>query len=142
VRYISYQGATCLTKQEALDYLAWLDAGNVGPAPFAKQADHDHVLHAYSMLRPGGRIVSVMAAGVEYRMTKKSERVRELVDASIDNTMSAPAWHLPRERDRRPHLRRGAQQAETLESRQPVGLCFGLAGAPRLRLGRLGAKSV
>ena len=30
VRYISYQGATCLTKQEALGYLAWLDAGNVG----------------------------------------------------------------------------------------------------------------
>ncbi len=30
LRYISYQGEISLTKQEALDYLAWLDAGNVG----------------------------------------------------------------------------------------------------------------
>lgn len=30
VRYVSYQGASHLTKQEALDYLEWLDAGNVG----------------------------------------------------------------------------------------------------------------
>lgn len=30
VRFISYQGQVSLTKQEALDYLAWLDAGNIG----------------------------------------------------------------------------------------------------------------
>ena len=51
--------------------------------PFAKQADHDHVLHAYSLLKPGGRLVSVMAAGVQYRTTKKSVRVRELIDEVI-----------------------------------------------------------
>lgn len=30
VTYISFQGSTSLSKQEALDYLEWLDAGNVG----------------------------------------------------------------------------------------------------------------
>ena len=30
VQYISYQGDRSLTKQQAANYLAWLDAGNVG----------------------------------------------------------------------------------------------------------------
>lgn len=30
VRYVSYQTGTNLTKDEALKYLTWLDAGNVG----------------------------------------------------------------------------------------------------------------
>lgn len=30
IKYISYQPEYFLTKQEALAYLAWLDAGNVG----------------------------------------------------------------------------------------------------------------
>lgn len=30
VRYITYQTESHMTKQEAMDYLAWLDAGNVG----------------------------------------------------------------------------------------------------------------
>jgi hypothetical protein len=30
VRYISYQGVTNLKKADAVKYLAWLDAGNVG----------------------------------------------------------------------------------------------------------------
>lgn len=30
VRYVSYQGSWFLTKADALEYLAWLDAGNEG----------------------------------------------------------------------------------------------------------------
>jgi len=30
VRYVSYQGDNHLTKDQAIAYLAWLDAGNVG----------------------------------------------------------------------------------------------------------------
>ena len=30
VQYLSYQGDNALTKQEAMRYLEWLDAGNVG----------------------------------------------------------------------------------------------------------------
>lgn len=35
--------------------------------PFAKQADIRHVMHAASFLKPGGRLVSVMASGVKFR---------------------------------------------------------------------------
>lgn len=30
VRYVAFQGHTSLTKQEAMDYLGWLDGGHVG----------------------------------------------------------------------------------------------------------------
>lgn len=30
VQYVSYQGSSSLTKKQAIDYLYWLDAGNVG----------------------------------------------------------------------------------------------------------------
>lgn len=36
--------------------------------PFAKYADVHHVWHALKFLRPGGRLVAIMAAGTEYRM--------------------------------------------------------------------------
>lgn len=49
--------------------------------PFARQADIDHVLHAYGLLAPGGRLVSIMAAGVKWRKNKKAVAFQELVDA-------------------------------------------------------------
>lgn len=30
VTYVSYQGTCCLRKSEAIKYLQWLDAGNIG----------------------------------------------------------------------------------------------------------------
>lgn len=30
IRYVTYQGTTTLTREEAETYLTWLDAGNVG----------------------------------------------------------------------------------------------------------------
>lgn len=35
--------------------------------PFARQADITHVLHALNFLAPGGRLVSVMSAGIMFR---------------------------------------------------------------------------
>ncbi len=49
--------------------------------PFAKQQDIDHVLHAFrSFLLPGGRLVSVMAAGITFRQDRKATEFRQLVD--------------------------------------------------------------
>jgi predicted RNA methylase len=56
------------------DFLA-LPTGPPGPLfdrvvmnpPFAKGADAKHVLHALKFLRPGGRLVSVMAGSAPYR---------------------------------------------------------------------------
>lgn len=47
--------------------------------PFGKQADIAHVTHAFSMLKAGGRLVSVMSAGVLFREDRKSKTFRDLV---------------------------------------------------------------
>lgn len=44
--------------------------------PFAKQADIRHVMHASRFLKPGGRLVSVMAAGVNFREDRTAVEFR------------------------------------------------------------------
>jgi hypothetical protein len=48
--------------------------------PFEKQADIDHVRKAFSVLNPGGRLVSVMAPGFEFRSDRKSTEFRAWLD--------------------------------------------------------------
>lgn len=48
--------------------------------PFAKQADIAHVLHAATFLKPGGRLVSVMSAGVLFRENRQTVAFRAWVD--------------------------------------------------------------
>lgn len=50
--------------------------------PFAKQEDIDHVMHAYKMLKKGGRLVSVMATSIQFRDNKKSKKLRELIESN------------------------------------------------------------
>lgn len=47
--------------------------------PFSRQADIHHVLHALQFLKPGGRLVSVMAASVAFRENKLTATFREVV---------------------------------------------------------------
>ena len=47
--------------------------------PFAKQADIKHVLHALRFLKPGGLLVSVMAASVAFRDNKLTQDFRALI---------------------------------------------------------------
>jgi len=49
--------------------------------PFERQQDIDHVERAAGMLKPGGRLVSVMAAGVTFREDNKTRQFRALFDA-------------------------------------------------------------
>lgn len=53
--------------------------------PFARQQDIDHVNAAFSLLKPGGKLVSVMAGGVKFRENKKTVA---FVAAHHDN------WHI------------------------------------------------
>lgn len=84
---IQIENATIMRKAglyvECDDFLAWrpLIAPNriVANPPFARQADIDHVTHAYSLLAPGGRLVSVMSAGVMFRENKKTVAFRKLL---------------------------------------------------------------
>lgn len=47
--------------------------------PFARQADIDHVNHAWNMVKPGGRLVAIMAASVRFRDNTKTKLFRDLV---------------------------------------------------------------
>jgi len=49
--------------------------------PFGKQADIKHVLHALKFLKPGGLLVSIMAAGVVFRENRLTVEFRDLVAA-------------------------------------------------------------
>ncbi|MHB8118636.1 MAG: SAM-dependent methyltransferase [Methanothrix sp.] len=54
--------------------------------PFERQQDIDHVLKAYSMLKVGGVLVSIMSAGVSFREDRKAKMFRaflELVGGDI-----------------------------------------------------------
>lgn len=49
--------------------------------PFApRQLDIDHVTHAFKFVKPGGRLVSIMAAGIKFRTNKKTAELRTLFD--------------------------------------------------------------
>lgn len=49
--------------------------------PFAKQADIDHVMHAVKYLKPGGRLVAIMSAGVLFRTNAKTEAFRAFLNS-------------------------------------------------------------
>lgn len=49
--------------------------------PFSRQQDVDHVTHALNFLAPDGLLVAIMSAGVEFRQTKKTVALRELIAA-------------------------------------------------------------
>lgn len=47
--------------------------------PFANGVDVDHVTHAVRFLKPGGRLVAIMSAGVTFRNDRKTRDLRRLV---------------------------------------------------------------
>jgi predicted RNA methylase len=47
--------------------------------PFGSQADIRHVTHALGFVKPGGLVVAVMSAGVEFRQDKTTAEFRKLV---------------------------------------------------------------
>jgi predicted RNA methylase len=47
--------------------------------PFDAQRDIDHVNHAVQLLAPGGVLVAIMSAGVEFRENRKAVVFREMI---------------------------------------------------------------
>jgi predicted RNA methylase len=65
--------------------------------PFSKQRDIDHVNHALKFLRPGGRLVAIMSAGVASRENRKTVEFRERVssiEANPDKAFAASGTHV------------------------------------------------
>lgn len=48
--------------------------------PFAKQADIDHVTHAITHLKPGGRLGAIMSASVNFRENKKTTNFKTMLE--------------------------------------------------------------
>lgn len=48
--------------------------------PFEKLQDIDHVMHAYDMLNPGGRLVSIMSESPFFNSAKKAENFRNWLE--------------------------------------------------------------
>lgn len=48
--------------------------------PFSDGRDIQHVQHAYTLLRPGGRIVAIMGEGTFFQSNKRAEGFREWLD--------------------------------------------------------------
>lgn len=48
--------------------------------PFERGQDIEHVRHAYSLLLPGGRLISVMSEGTFYRQDRKATEFRQWLD--------------------------------------------------------------
>lgn len=51
--------------------------------PFEHCQDIDHVLHAYSLLNPGGRLVSIMSEGPFFRKSRKETEFREWLAGEV-----------------------------------------------------------
>jgi hypothetical protein len=49
--------------------------------PFENGQDIDHVRHAYSLLKPGGRIAAIMSEGPFYRSDKKATEFRDWLES-------------------------------------------------------------
>ena len=58
--------------------------------PFADQADIRHVTKAAKFLKPGGRLVAIMSAGVQFRQDRLAREFREMVDACGGGIESLP----------------------------------------------------
>lgn len=53
--------------------------------PFSKRQDVRHVIHAWKFLKPGGRLVAIMSAGVLFRQDRLTQELREtLGDAAYE----------------------------------------------------------
>lgn len=58
--------------------------------PFSRQQDIDHVRHAWKFLKPGGKLVSIMASSAEYRQNKKAETFHQWADEQENSIYSLP----------------------------------------------------
>jgi hypothetical protein len=67
--------------QVAKAYRGTVDRVVMNP-PFAKQKDIDHATVAFDCLAPGGKLVAILSAGVEFRQDKKAKAFRGLVDSA------------------------------------------------------------
>jgi type I restriction-modification system DNA methylase subunit len=55
-----------------------------------RELDIDHVMHAFKFLKPGGKLVSVMSAGITFRQDRKAVAFREMLEAHNGQIIPLP----------------------------------------------------
>lgn len=58
--------------------------------PFEKGQDIDHVLHAFELLKPGGKVVAIMSEGPFFRSDKKANEFRDWLDENEGTSEKLP----------------------------------------------------
>ncbi len=58
--------------------------------PFSDRRDAEHVRHAYTLLKPGGRLVALMGEGVFFGQDKKAAAFRSWLDEVVGNSEKLP----------------------------------------------------
>jgi predicted RNA methylase len=58
--------------------------------PFAKQADIDHIRHAFDFLLPGGRLVAIASSSVSFRSNQKATAFRSFVSENSGQIEALP----------------------------------------------------
>lgn len=59
--------------------------------PFSNGRDIEHVMHAYDLLKPGGRIVAIMGESAFFNQSKKAEAFRQWLDDKGGTSEKLPA---------------------------------------------------
>lgn len=59
--------------------------------PFSNRRDAEHVMHAYTLLKPGGRIVAIMGEGVFFGQDKKAQEFRDWLESVGGTSEKLPA---------------------------------------------------
>lgn len=92
--FVALAGDMRLGSVRHMDFLSQAPEANydrvVMNPPFAKQADIRHVLHALRFLKPGGLLVSVMAASVAFRDNKLTQDFRDLIRERVGDIEALP----------------------------------------------------
>lgn len=58
--------------------------------PFEQGQDMEHVMHAYGLLKPGGRLVAIMSEGSFFRSDKKATAFREWLEDVVGESEKLP----------------------------------------------------
>ena len=83
-----------------IDFLGWKGDPSFGVdqfdrvvmnPPFSGGQDADHVVHAWDLLKPGGRLVAIVSGNLAEKTDRRSQRFRDLLDQGAAKLIPLPA---------------------------------------------------
>ncbi len=75
-----YDGNAALVRSAAKEHNGKRYDRIVMNPPFEKGQDVGHVIHAYELLKPGGRLVSIMSPAIKFNQQRKYTEFRQFLE--------------------------------------------------------------